>query len=80
VLLADAGYLEEAVTAYAFANTHPMIANSVWFDDVMGSVIRTATAQLPPDIAAQARQRGQEAEAWQMGAQLLELVRDFTRS
>jgi hypothetical protein len=77
VLLADAGRLEEAVAAYAFATSHPMIANSVWFDDVMGHLIRTAETKLSPVVAAQAHQRGREAEPGRMGAELLRLVSEI---
>jgi tetratricopeptide (TPR) repeat protein len=79
VLLADAGLGQEAVTAYTFACNHPMIANSVWFDDVMGGVVRNAAAQLTPAVAEQARQEGQAAEPWQMGATLLRVVSNFAQ-
>jgi len=75
VLLADSGFLEEAIAAYAFGTIHPMVANSVWFDDVIGEEIRTASAHLPSEIVLGAQQRGQESDPWQMGNTLLELVR-----
>ncbi len=50
VLLADNDHPKEAIAAYAFATNHPMIANSVWFDEVVGEEVRTAAAQLPSEV------------------------------
>jgi tetratricopeptide (TPR) repeat protein len=74
VLLADAGLLEEAVAAYTFATNHPMIANSVWFSEVMGDAIREVEANLSVGQVAWAQKQGRDAEPWQMGAEFLALV------
>ena len=74
VLLADAGLLEEAIAAFTFANNHPMIANSVWFCEVMGDVIQTVEADLSPVQVARAHKQGRDAEPWQMGAEFLAIV------
>ncbi len=74
VLLADAGLLEEAIAAYTFANHHPMIANSVWFSEVMGDVLRKVEADLSPMQVARAHKQGRDAEPWQMGADFLTMV------
>ncbi len=80
VLLADNDHPKEAIAAYAFATNHPMIANSVWFDEVVGELVRTGTAKLPSDIVQEAQKQGRESDPWQMGEALLELVRSIGKT
>ncbi|MDT8307055.1 MAG: BTAD domain-containing putative transcriptional regulator [Anaerolineae bacterium] len=65
------GQPERAVELYALAQTHPHVARSRWFADVVGRPIGDAAAGLPPDAAASARQRGQAQDLWETAQALL---------
>jgi hypothetical protein len=41
------------------AERRPLVANSQWFEDVIGQHIAAAAANLSPDTIRQARERGQ---------------------
>jgi tetratricopeptide (TPR) repeat protein len=59
LLLADRGHTERAVEVYALASRYAFVAQSRWFEDVVGRHIATAEASLPPDVVAAAKERGQ---------------------
>ena len=59
LLLLDQGEKERAVEIYELACTLPAVANSRWYEDVVGRPIAEAAAALPPDVAAAAREGGQ---------------------
>jgi tetratricopeptide (TPR) repeat protein len=80
VLLADNDHPKEAIAAYAFATNHPMVANSVWFDEVVGEEVRAAAAQLPSEVVQEAQRQGRESDPWQMGEALLELLRSIGKT
>jgi hypothetical protein len=61
-LTADLGARERALERYAMVSQYPMVANSVWFDDLVGQQIEAIAAELPPDVVAPARERGQGQE------------------
>jgi len=65
LLLAKQDKAEQAVELYALASRYPHVANSRWFQDVVGRPIAAAAASLPPaDIAAaQARGRARDLKA-----------------
>ena len=46
------------VALYALASRHPEVANSRWFEDVFGRHIDAVAASLPPEVVAEARERG----------------------
>jgi predicted ATPase/DNA-binding SARP family transcriptional activator len=58
LLLADQGALERAVEAYACASRYGFVANSRWFEDVVGQQIRTMGASLPAEAEESAQERG----------------------
>jgi len=58
LLLADRGEAARAVELYALASRHPAVANSRWFEDVVGVHIAAAAASLPPELVAAAQERG----------------------
>jgi predicted ATPase/DNA-binding CsgD family transcriptional regulator len=58
LLLADEGKAERAVELYALASRQPFVANSRWFEDVVGRHISVVADTLPPHVAAAARERG----------------------
>jgi predicted ATPase/DNA-binding SARP family transcriptional activator len=71
LLLADAGKVEQAVEVYACASSHPFVANSRWFEDVVGAEVSAVAAQLPPKVAQVAYARGQAADRWQVAKELM---------
>ncbi|MCP4515964.1 MAG: tetratricopeptide repeat protein, partial [Delftia sp.] len=58
LLLADQGEGEQAVELYALASRYPHVANSRWFEDVVGQHIAAVAAALPPEVVAAAQERG----------------------
>jgi DNA-binding SARP family transcriptional activator/predicted ATPase len=60
LLLADRGEIRRAVEVYALASRHPFVANSRWFEDVVGNPLAALGATLPvaPPIAAGQRGAG----------------------
>jgi tetratricopeptide (TPR) repeat protein len=80
VLLADAdaqSQKERAVELYALARTQPLVAKSPLFEDVAGKHIAAATADLPPDVAAAAQERGRVLDWWETADRLLEELRQM---
>jgi tetratricopeptide (TPR) repeat protein len=71
LLLADKGEAERAVELYALASRHPFVANSHWFEDVIGQHIAAVAATLPPQVAATAQERGRSRDLEATAAQLL---------
>jgi predicted ATPase len=65
MLLVIRGDGKRAVEVYALASRYPFVANSQWFEDIVGKQIAAAAASLPPDVvaAAQARGMGRDLEA-----------------
>ncbi len=65
LLLADRGEAARAVELYALALRYPHVANSCWYEDVVGKHITAAAETLPPDVvaAAEARGRARDLEA-----------------
>jgi tetratricopeptide (TPR) repeat protein len=63
LLLADEDEAERAVELYALASRHPFVANSRWFEDVIGRHIAAVAATLPPHVAAETRERGRARES-----------------
>jgi predicted ATPase/DNA-binding SARP family transcriptional activator len=74
LLLADGGEVERAVEVYALAARHPFVANSRWFEDVVGRNLAAAAAHLPEETARAARARAQAADLWQAAAEWLETL------
>ena len=58
LLLLDEGKTERALEAWASALRLPCVANSRWFEDVVGLRIEAAADALPAELAAAARERG----------------------
>jgi hypothetical protein len=59
LILVDQGEAERAVEVYALAARYPFVANSRWFEDVVGKHIAAAADSLPLQVVAAARERGQ---------------------
>ena len=71
LLLADQGAPERAVDLYALASRHPYVANSRWFEEVIGRHIADAAATLPSDVVTAAQERGQARDLWATAKELL---------
>jgi len=74
LLLTHLGKVERAVELYALASRYPFVANSRWFEDVVGSRIAAAAAPLPPDVVAAAQKRGRTRD---LAATVKELLTDL---
>ena len=72
LFLADQGEKERAVELYALASRYPYVANSCWFEDVVGRHIAAAATTLPPEIVAAAQERGRARDLDATVAELLE--------
>ena len=71
LLLADAGRVQQAITAWSLAKTYPHIANSRWFADIAGRELDELAASVSSTGAATAGQTGRETDLWAMSAALL---------
>jgi tetratricopeptide (TPR) repeat protein len=72
LFLAGQGDAKRAVEVYALASRYPHVANSRWFEDVVGRHVAAAahTQGVPPDVVAAAEERGRSSEMWDTAAQL----------
>ena len=73
-LLSEQGEVERAVEIYALACTLPAVANSVWYQDVVGRPIAEAAESLPPEVVTAAKERGRARD---MNATLEELLAEW---
>jgi predicted ATPase/DNA-binding SARP family transcriptional activator len=71
LLLCDAGQRDRAVEAYALASRYPYVANSRWFEDVVGKHIAAASESLPPDVVAAAKEHGRARDLRETAEELL---------
>jgi tetratricopeptide (TPR) repeat protein len=71
LLLADQGAVERAVEVYACASRYGFVANSRWFEDVVGQQLRTMAASLPTETVESAEQLGRSQDWDVMAAELL---------
>jgi tetratricopeptide (TPR) repeat protein len=62
LLLAERGKVELAVEIYALASRYPGIANSRWFEDMVGEHIASIAEALPSETVAAAQKRGRARE------------------
>jgi tetratricopeptide (TPR) repeat protein len=72
--LADRGEQERAVELYALAARYPFVANSRWFEDVIGRHMAAVAAALPPDVVAAAQLRAQTRD---LEGTVMELLAEF---
>jgi len=59
------------VEVYACASRYGFVANSRWFEDVVGQGLRTMDASLPAEAIEAARERGRALDWDLMAAELL---------
>jgi tetratricopeptide (TPR) repeat protein len=70
VLLADAGRWEQVVEAYSAVMTDPIVANSLWFADMVGNRMELAREHLLEDIRLAAEARGRQGDIFDVLAML----------
>jgi tetratricopeptide (TPR) repeat protein len=70
-LLSNVGDKEQAMELYTLASRYSYVANSHWFEDIVGQHITTSITSLPPEVAEAAQARGQVLDLWQTVAELL---------
>ena len=71
LFLVDQGEVERAVEIDALASRYEFVANSRWFEDVVGRHIAAAAAQLPPQVVERAKERGRARDLDATVAELL---------
>jgi tetratricopeptide (TPR) repeat protein len=71
LLCVDRGAPERAVELYALALCFPVVANSRWFETIVGRQITAAAATLPVEVVASAQERGRAREVWSTAKELL---------
>jgi predicted ATPase/DNA-binding SARP family transcriptional activator len=71
LLLASQGKPGQAMELYALVTQQPYVANSRWFDDVVGKQMASVAASLPSAAAAAAQERGRKQDLWDTVAELL---------
>jgi tetratricopeptide (TPR) repeat protein len=69
--LARRGELERAITVWALAQCYPFVANSKWYEDVVGHELEVVAASLTSEVAETARGRGRTLELWETAEALL---------
>jgi tetratricopeptide (TPR) repeat protein len=74
-LLAAKGEVERPIELYTLAESYPFVANSCWFEDVVGKRIAEVVASLPPEVAEAAKERG---KARDLDATIAELLEEFS--
>jgi hypothetical protein len=72
LLLVDQDKKERAVELYTLVSSNfPFVANSRWFEDVIGRRIAASAATLPPAVVAAAQAQGQVRALWPTAQELL---------
>lgn len=75
-LLSDLGQSDLAIELYAAMRQYPMVENSTFFGDLVGTQIELLAARLPSDIATQAKARGQSLELDEVVTAVLKALGD----
>jgi predicted ATPase/DNA-binding CsgD family transcriptional regulator len=71
LLLAGHGNTRRAVELYALAQRSPFVANSHWFEDVVGAEIDSMAADLSAESVEAARSRHQTLDLWETAGEVL---------
>ena len=78
LLLADDGEVERAIELYALASRYQFVANSRWFEDVIGQHIAAVATTLSPEHVIAARRCGQASDLASSVEELLTELRPLT--
>jgi len=71
LLLADERQIERAVELYALASRYPFVANSRWFEDVVGNTLAEVAATRPAERVADLKESGRARDLEATAAELL---------
>ncbi len=71
LLLADEGQGERAIEVYALASCYRCVADSLWYEDVVGRHIAALAATLPPGAVAAAQECGRARDLETTARELL---------
>jgi tetratricopeptide (TPR) repeat protein len=66
------GEVVSAMELFALAQQNSFVANSIWYEDVVGQKIALAAQRLAPETVRAARLRGKELDLWETAALLTE--------
>jgi tetratricopeptide (TPR) repeat protein/transcriptional regulator with XRE-family HTH domain len=66
LLEADQGNIERSVELYALASRYGYIANSKWFDNLVGQQIKAMASSLPVEAREAAEERGRSLDFWEV--------------
>jgi predicted ATPase/DNA-binding CsgD family transcriptional regulator len=72
LLLVKMGDNIRALEIWTLAKTQPMVARSIWFEEVVGRVIDKEIANLPSETAAAAQERGRGLDLWETAESFLQ--------
>jgi hypothetical protein len=61
-----------AVELYALLCRYPHVANSRWYEDVVGKRIASVAKTMPPDVVAAAQERGRARDLWATAEELMD--------
>ena len=78
LVLGNEGEAERAVELYALASCYPYVANSRWYEDVVGKHIAAVAATLPPEVVSSSQERGCARDLWETAEELLNELEDAT--
>jgi predicted ATPase/DNA-binding SARP family transcriptional activator len=73
-LLASDGEGKCAIELYALASRYPVVGNSRFWEDIVGNTIAATAADLPPEVVAEAQDRG---SARDLNATVVELLKQL---
>jgi hypothetical protein len=59
------------VELYALASRYKYVANSRWWEDIVGKHVSAIAATLPPEVVAAAQERGRARDLWATAEELL---------
>ncbi|HZD11555.1 MAG TPA: hypothetical protein VE553_09450, partial [Candidatus Binatia bacterium] len=77
LFLARLDRAEQAVAMWARAHHEPFIANSKWFEDLVGRHISAAAERLPAADAVQARTQGEKRDLWETAEELRKELKEL---
>jgi tetratricopeptide (TPR) repeat protein len=72
LLFAQLGGEKRAIELHAMASEHAFVANSCWFDDVVGGRMQAVTMHVPSDWEAHAKSKGRELDFWKTMEEIAE--------
>ena len=70
-MIAGSFFCERAVEVYALASRYPCVANSHWFEGLVGKHVTAIAATLPLEAVAAAQERGRARDPEATVAELL---------